>query len=176
MFFYYDREMSEIRLIRPTKAYVGEMIQFQQEIGLEDAGYAAGSEYSESEIQDWMDYYFQEEQSHVYIAVRQSDQKVVGVTDVRKQHSKEELYGKDLEEWGGYIGLTVRPGERRKGYAREILKQNLNQCRERGIEKILVTCESSNVASKKLIFENHGRFDCRITVDGMQIERYWIYM
>ena len=50
--------------------------------------------------------------SSVYLALRLSDQKIVGIIDFRHR-----LCPPVLSVWGGHIGYTVRPGERGKGYA-----------------------------------------------------------
>lgn len=56
---------------------------------------------------------------------------------------------------GGHIGYDIRPSERQKGYGRMILELALPEAKKLGIEKILVTCDSTNVGSKKII-ESHG--------------------
>lgn len=71
-----------------------------------------------------------------------------------------------LREAGGHIGYCVRPAQRGKGMA----KQALRQARRHGIERLLVTCHSSNPASRRVILANGGVLeDIR---NG--IERYWI--
>ena len=56
----------------------------------------------------------------------------------------------------GHIGYSVRPSERRKGYATEILKQALKYCKELGIKVVHVGCYKDNIASKKTIENNNG--------------------
>lgn len=75
---------------------------------------------------------------------------------------------------GGHIGDGVRPSERRKGYATEMIGLALNICRNMGIDKVMMSCRKDNIASKKSIMKNGGVYDCDIS-DGEEIlERYWI--
>uniref|UniRef100_UPI0025D9A84D GNAT family N-acetyltransferase n=1 Tax=uncultured Traorella sp. TaxID=1929048 RepID=UPI0025D9A84D len=77
---------------------------------------------------------------------------------------------------GGHIGYSVRPGERRKGYATLMLSKMIGVCREKNMEKILVTCLKSNQASRKTILKNGGVYeDERFEKEENDyIERYWI--
>lgn len=55
--------------------------------------------------------------SHMYLAVRREDNKIVGIIDLR-HHINHPILG----TWGGHSGYTVRPCERGKGYAKEMLR------------------------------------------------------
>lgn len=56
----------------------------------------------------------------------------------------------------GDIGYGVRPSERRKGYASEMLKHGLEICREKGMQDVLVGCFGDNAASQRVILKNGG--------------------
>ena len=43
-----------------------------------------------------------------------------------------------------------------------------------GIEKLLVTCEETNIASEKTILANGGVFEKTVEADGSIMRRYWI--
>ena len=107
--------------------------------------------------------------SHTYLAVRKSDDKVVGVIDLR-HHINHPILG----TWGGHCGYSVRPSERGKGYAKEMLRLNIQNAKAMGIDKLLVTCNVLNEASEKIIKANGGVFEKIIDVDGSKIKRYWI--
>ena len=107
--------------------------------------------------------------SHIYLAVRKSDDKVVGVIDLR-HHINHPILG----TWGGHCGYSVRPSERGKGYAKEMLRLNLQNAKAMGIEKLLVTCNVENEASERTILANGGVFEKTIDVDGDKMKRYWI--
>jgi predicted acetyltransferase len=68
-----------------------------------------------------------------------------------------------LTEWlrnvGGHVGYDVRPTARRQGHATAMLRAALPRARELGIDDVLVTCDVDNVASRKVIEANGGRFE-----------------
>ena len=107
--------------------------------------------------------------SNTYFAIRKSDDKLVGVIDLRHH-----LNHPVLETWGGHCGYSVRPSERGKGYAKEMLRLNIKNARAMGITKLLVTCDIRNKASEKTIIANGGVFEKTIYVDGCTMKRYWI--
>ena len=107
--------------------------------------------------------------SNTYLAIRQSDNRIVGIIDLR-HHINHPILG----TWGGHCGYSVRPSERGKGYAKEMLRQNIQNAKVLGIDKMLVTCDSDNYASEKTILANGGVFEKYIDVDGTQMKRYWI--
>jgi predicted acetyltransferase len=81
-----------------------------------------------------------------------------------------------LEIEGGHIGYSIRPSQRRRGYGTMILALSLAKARERGIRRILVTCDTNNMASTKIILKNGGVFENEIVSphSGKSISRYWI--
>lgn len=104
----------------------------------------------------------------LYVAVRPSDGRIVGMIDLR--HRLNEF----LAEYGGHIGYSVRPDERRKGYAKWMLKGVLQKAKKRGLARVLITCDDNNEASRRTIEANGGTFDRFATVDGEILRRYWI--
>ncbi len=81
-----------------------------------------------------------------------------------------------LEREGGHIGYGVLPGHRRRGYATEILRQSLVIARAIGIDRVLVTCDDSNIGSRAVIEACGGRLDSVVeSADGpFRVRRYWI--
>src|SRR5947208_8675631 len=64
-----------------------------------------------------------------------------------------------LREYGGHIGYDVRPSARRRGHATAMLKTALPIAKRLGIDDVLITCDADNVASRRVIEANGGRFD-----------------
>ena len=56
-----------------------------------------------------------------------------------------------LSKQFGDIGYGVRPSERGKGYASEMLRHALLLCREKGKREIIVGCYKDNAASAAVI-------------------------
>ncbi len=75
---------------------------------------------------------------------------------------------------GGHIGYGVRPSERGKGYAKQMLRLGLEKARTLGLEKVLVTCSKSNSASAAVIEHNGGILENEVDDDGDVTLRYWI--
>ena len=81
----------------------------------------------------------------------------------------------DLRKEGGHIGDGIRPSERRKGYATEMIRLALIECRKLGIDKVLMTCDKDNIGSAKAIINNGGILENEfINSDGEIEQRYWI--
>ena len=80
-----------------------------------------------------------------------------------------------LLQEGGHIGDGIRPSERRKGYATEMIRLALIECRKLGIDKVLIVCDKDNIGSAKSIINNGGVLENEIVnSDGVIEQRYWI--
>jgi|GEM_PF-604614 len=62
----------------------------------------------------------------------------------------------NLSTLGGHIGYTVRPSARNRGFATEMLRLCLNEARRLGLMRVLVTCDETNAASRRVIEKNGG--------------------
>jgi len=81
-----------------------------------------------------------------------------------------------LAREGGHIGYGVLPAERRRGYATSILEQSIVLARAGGVDRILVTCDDTNVGSMAVIERCGGEYEGTVasSVGGPPKRRYWI--
>ena len=57
---------------------------------------------------------------------------------------------------GGHIGYGIRKSMRGQGYGNKILELTLEKINALGVTKVLITCNSTNVASRRVIEKNGG--------------------
>lgn len=81
-----------------------------------------------------------------------------------------------LEREGGHIGYSITPSRRGQGYGTRQLALGLEKARELGLDRVLVTCDTDNIASARVIQKNGGEFQDEVISDtsGKPVSRYWI--
>ena len=158
-----------MKLIGPTMEYDRQIQDFRREY-LADGGSMDGSAHLRrfDSTREWLDQL--EPDTSQYLFVREEDETVVGVIQIRHR------FNEYLEKYAGHIGYCVRPSERRKGYATEMLAMALKECGRLGIDDVLVTCLAENEASRRTILRNGGVYESTVFEPEMKkpIERYWI--
>ena len=102
-----------------------------------------------------------------YVALDE-DNKIVGVGSLR--HELNDY----LLKFGGHIGYSVVPSQRKKGYGTQILKLLLQKAKRKKINKVLITCSNDNLGSIGIIKNNGGILENEITQDDIVTCRYWI--
>ena len=110
---------------------------------------------------------------HVYsqfLYVRRVDRKIVGMIGVRHKPVG------PLETWGGHVGFSVSPSERRKGYATQMLHEVLPYCKSLGLDRVLLTAGDENLGSVKAIIANGGVLESYVMSPKhhVMVGRYWI--
>ena len=108
--------------------------------------------------------------SEQFVFLRERDHRIVGMAQFRHE------FNDFLREFGGNIGYSVRPDERRKGYAKRMLTKCLKVCRAFGLDRVLITCLVENEGSRRTILSCGGVYDKTVYCerDNVNLERYWI--
>ena len=173
--------MVDLKLIEPTPEYAGQIKAYRKEFldnGDSMDGTSGLRRYEDP--QDWLKVVSDHKDPKTvqpghspatqYIFVRESDRKIVGMIDIRH------VLTDYLSRFGGHIGYSVAPSERRKGYASQMLKRALQIVRGMGIERVLITCDEGNEGSARTIMNNGGIYESTVYEPDEQInlERYWI--
>lgn len=176
-----QRNMQEIELVTAKYAAKELVMQFRSEfLGTgEKKIHGSRGLHNYDMYQDWLQLVeeCEKEENHLigvqtttYFGVRKADGKIVGYIELRHTLTEE------LKVIGGHIGYSVLPTERRKGYAKAMLKLLLDEARQLGIHKVLLTCNIENHASRKTILNCGGILerDEPFTYDKELYYKYWI--
>lgn len=101
--------------------------------------------------------------------VAEMDGAIVGRTSIRYALTD------FLREVGGHVGYAVAPDFRRRGHATEILRLSVERLAGAGVDRVLVTCDDTNVGSIKAIERCGGVLeDVRDAGGSVPKRRYWI--
>lgn len=109
-------------------------------------------------------------QSKTFLLIRKNDNKLIGMINVRWNLTEE------MKRFGGNIGYGIRPTERRKGYNKINLYLGLLEAKKIGLDKVMLDCETSNIASSKTMTSLGGVLD-RTEIDpydGILTSVYYI--
>ncbi len=109
--------------------------------------------------------------SKTFFVIRDTDDKIVGMLNVRYLIPKDKL-----NSWASHIGYGIRPSERGKGYAKTTLYLGLLEEKKLKEDKVLLVCYTDNIPSNKTIMALGGKLDNTKLdeYDGMMTNYYLI--
>ncbi len=177
---------NELILVKPTIEYKEQAINLIEEVEKDDidenirySGFSSLQKYRNN-YEQWLneiEIYTNKETlpegkviSDVFFSVRKSDNKLIGIISIRHELN-DYLYN-----YGGHIGYSILPSERRKGYAYKQLLLGLKYCESIHINRVLITCLDYNIGSSKTIEKAGGKLE-NIVInekEGKTYKRYWI--
>lgn len=173
--------LSDFFLIEPCDRYLEEIRAYRKE--MIDSNSEMDGCLSLKRMEDpkeWADYCYEwgnplRELSEngvkgtLLMLIRKSDDKLVGMTQIMNLPKSHPLF------LVGNIGYSIRPSERRKGYAKLLLKKALDYTKAGyGIEHPILSAEPQNEASKRTILANGGEYleTVFIEEEKVTLERY----
>lgn len=167
-----------IRLIRPARELKEKAMDFRQEFFDNNEMIINGSELLDKtdDYEAWLKAVTDNASAETvnsewvvtdtFFAVDETN-KLVGIIDLR--HTLNDFL-KNL----GNCGYSVRPSERRKGYATEMLRLVVKTAAAAGLRELHLSVERDNEASVKTIVKNGGVYERSFEFDGEQADIYRI--
>lgn len=167
-----------IRLVRPAPELKAQALAFRQEFF--DAGETVinGSEMFDhtEQYEEWLNAVTENTSAETvspdwvvtdtFFALDDTDG-IVGIIDFRHTLNG---FLKDF----GHCGYSVRPSERRKGYATEMLRLLLNHARQNGLREMQLSVERDNAPSVRTIVKNGGIYERSFEFEGNPADVYKI--
>lgn len=173
--------MEELILTRPMEIYTRQLAEYRREfLAANDSMDGCGPLRHMENMQEYIQLCHEREDpskvpAHLvpatqFLLVRQKDARLVGMIQVRRR------FNEYMERYAGHIGYSVRPSERRKGYAKNMLHMALPFCRKIGLDRIMIACPSGNIGSEKTILANGGIYESTVhePEKDVDLKRFWI--
>ncbi len=176
------REDDELFYVEPSTAYAKEIIAYRDEMLKAGSGFDGcfsmkrmpdPEEYS-AYCAEWADpgrpLDEKGARGTVLLCIRKADHRMVGCMQVHH------VLNDRMKKYTGHVGYSVRPSERRKGYATRMLAKAKDYLSSFGFSEIGVSCVPENEASRRTIIANGGEFIEMIHLkeDNVDLERYSI--
>lgn len=168
-----------IKLVRPTIELKSKALDYRQEHFDNNELIINGSELFDkiNSYEEWLEKVNNNSKvetvdpswvlTDTFFAIREDDDKIIGIIDLR--HTLNEF----LKNFGN-SGYSVRPSERRKGYATEMLRLLLEYAKECGFKELHLSVERNNISSIKTIKKNGGKLERSFEFEGELADSYLI--
>ncbi|MDO4427693.1 MAG: GNAT family N-acetyltransferase, partial [Moraxella sp.] len=170
---------NQLTITTPTLAHKTAILNFRQEFNAKfdemhgsnelnaftDGGFVGWLNYINTpKGTEWFEY--SKVSDGTYIALLED--KVVGIMHLRFELNE------ILLERGGHLGYSTHPDFWGRGIASCMVNFSRTLFKEKGLNKILITCYDDNLASKTVILNNGGVLENAIQANDKTICRYWI--
>ncbi len=167
----------DIQLVRPSIGHKEQVLEFKQEFFNAGEYVINGSGLLDKMdvYEDWIEMVSKNANpetvnpewvlTDTFLAL--DDNKMIGIIDLRY-----ELKG-FLVDFGN-CGYSVRPSERRKGYATKMLEKLLTVAWANGMKELHLSVERSNEPSLKTIIRNNGVYERSFEHEGEMADIYVI--
>lgn len=179
----YGRERTEeLFFVEPSMAYAREITAYREEMLAAESGFdGCFSMKRMPDSQEYVNYCTGWEdpsrpleekgaRGTVLLCIRKADSRMVGCMQVHH------VLNERMKNYTGHVGYSVRPSERRKGYATMMLAKAKDYLSSFGFSEIQVSCLPENVASRRTILANGGEYieTVYLEADNVNLERYRI--
>ena len=170
----------KLTLVRPTLEFKSKALDYRQEHFENDEMIINGSELLDKtdSYEDWLKSVTDNTSpdtvnpnwvvTDTFFAVDENEN-IIGIIDLR--HTLNDF----LKDFGN-SGYSVRPSERRKGYATEMLRQILLIAKQAGLQEVYLSVERDNEPSVKTIIKNGGKYERSFEFEGKEADIYKIVL
>ncbi|MGD6892241.1 GNAT family N-acetyltransferase [Bacillus mobilis] len=168
-----------MKLLKPTNEFSEQIMEYREVfLHTDEQPHGSSSLQNFDSLDKWFEKVSKQElgenlqgnrvPSSQFLSVEKGE--LIGFVNIR-QRLNEEL----LRE-SGHIGYSVHPNKRRQGYATKQLKLALEEAQKLGLQKVLITCDTVNIASAKTIQKVGGVLENEVVSShtGEIVQRYWV--
>ena len=153
----------ELFFVEPSMTYAEEISSYREEMLTAESGFDGC--FSMKRMPDPKEYV-----DYCTGCIRKTDNRMVGCMQVHH------VLNERMKNYTGHVGYSVRPSERRKGYATRMLAKAKDYLSSFDLSEIYVSCLPENEASRRTILANGGEYieTVYLEADNVNLERYVI--